>query len=168
MKHILGLILALAMVLAVGSAALAVPAAAGEQGQWVLLGDYNTWWPGIEVGIGYAFTDTFTLGLLWEDSTDFFGGFATLSLDSFAASVAVYFDGTTGYYGKAKALYNFDLAQLRLGLGLGADFADSYDAELLVEASASLALGKQLRLFGSAEYYFDGSLFYEAGLSAAF
>ena len=167
MKHILGLILALAMVLAVGSAALAVPAAAGEQGQWVLLGDYSTWWTGIEVGIGYAFTDTFTLGLLWEDTDNIFGGFATLSLDSFAASVAIYFDGVAGYYGRAKALYSFDLAQLTLGLGLGADFT-AIDSELLVEASASLALGKQLKLFGSAAYFFAGGFSYEAGLSAAF
>ena len=166
MKHILGLILALAMVLAVGSAALALPAAAGDQGQCVLLGDYNTWFSGVEVGIGYAFTDTFTLGALWEDY-GYFGVFATLSLDSFAASVAIYSESAAGYFGRAKAIYSFDLAQLTLGLGLGADFT-AIDSELLVEASASLALGEQLKLFGSAAYYFDGNLFYEAGLSAAF
>ena len=166
MKHILGLILALAMVLAVGSAALATPAVAGEQGQVVLFGDYNDWWPGFELGVGYAFTDSFTLGVLWEVSSDVFGGFATLSFDPFVASVAVGFD-SFGYYGGAKAFYNFDLAPLTLGLGLIVDFWSSHPPEAGVEVAASFAISEQFKLFGSFAYRFDGFTSYDVGLSVA-
>jgi len=156
-RTIISLVLVTALVLGIGSAALAAPVMVPEEGQFVIFGDYG--FPmGLQIGAGYGITDNLTIGGFY--SYAWFGAYATLTLDPFVLNAEYAFLGLLN----VSALYTFDLDPFTLGLGGG--FLVGPGTIGYIEAAASIKLGDNFAIYGAVDYLVLPSVFtFDVGLS---
>lgn len=168
MKYLLGLGLGLALVFAMESAALAVPAMGATEGQLVVFADRD--WEANNVGAGYGITGGLTLGAAFDMTNETYGAFANLALDQGAVQAEAWFTGITLV--TVTGLWNIALDPLVLGIGGGLDHGPGYD-DFFLSAAATLSLGENLALYGAVRYCPGGGMYmdpyaFKVGISLGF
>ena len=167
LKHILGLILVVMLLFSFGATALATPVTPKDAGQFFVFGDYDDWYYEFQLGVGYAVTDNFTLGVFYGLGWPTYGAFAELSFDPFVITGEVA-NSNGNLVAQVRGLYLFDLDPITFWVGLGMDLGD-WGNYLFAEAAANIPLGDSFSVYGSVDYYFhNGYIGYRAGLALAF
>ena len=157
-RKVISLCLAVVLLLGIGTAALAAPLTAPEEGQFVIFGDYG--WPYLyDIGVGYAINDNLTIGGFYGAGL---GVYAMLTFDPFVFEAQYNFIGLTTISG----FYTFDLDPFTIGVGGGALIGAGAAGYLAVEAEAKL--GDVFALYGQADYIFGDGFAFGVGASLTF
>ncbi|MGE5528723.1 MAG: hypothetical protein ACM3X6_06225 [Patescibacteria group bacterium] len=171
-RVLLGFVLALALVLAVGSASFATPVATGDAGSLIVYGEYG---PGLFLstfyaGLGYTLADGITIGGLvgYEEVLFEYGAFAVLGLGPIAINAElVTTSSAPGFWGQAHALFMFDLDPIKIGVGAGMAYVFGSSA-FTVAGSVSVNLDS-FAVFGTVDYSLDtAAMLFEVGVSLSF
>ena len=159
MKRILfGLILALALVFAIGSSSLAAPLSVGEAGSFVIFGEYAPFeiiFNGFVVGAGYAISDGIAIGaeVMFIEDITLFGAFATMSLGSFTATAEIQTIEDV-IFADVIGLYMFDLDTIKLGVGGGVMIWPGITF-FVIEGAVNFAAGDNFSIYGTVDYIID-------------
>ena len=169
----IGLILALAAVLAIGTASMAAPAITGEAGSLMIFGEYAPlalFLPenDLSVGVGYQISDNMTVGLQAQfNSPTLWGGFLNMSFEPFKVS-GQFYNTPGGVYAKVMGLYTLSLDPIQVGLG-GGLYMVGGTAMTFVEANANMPVRAKMAIHGAVNQNFlTGWTTFTGGLSWMF
>lgn len=153
--------------LLVPAAASATPLMPGEAGQFMVFADYDTWYTGAVLGVGYAVSDLFMAGGFYDIPFSALGVFADLNFGPILANGEVEFDGGS-YWGKISACYAHEFDSLTLGAGLGMDFG-TLGGTPFTRFAVDLAAEDNLHVFAAVDYYYDDDwMTFQGGLARVF
>ena len=167
-KLMVSLVLGLVLLLALGSAALAIPVTAPAGGSFTVFGDFGDWWGDPIAGIAYGITDSFAAGLELEiDGGPELAVFSQLTLEPFNFS-AQYFFTKSWLFVDGKYLIGLDPLTIGLGLSVFVDFIPTVNADYGLKASLDLALTDSISVYGNLSYWLIDGAHFEVGAGLTF